>query len=139
MIRDGGAGYTPGPVPSETYPAEGVLDDMVGADPDAIPLILARYAALRAWILEREGAPTALVRHARSAARAHLAATPAEWPERVPLETLLRRRSGGASAALLEAAKRARSAGHAAGARALRQAAQRARWPDGGWPRPSPS
>ena len=82
LVRDGGAPYGPGPSPSETFQAEGVLDDLVEVPADDVPLVLARYAALRAWLLRSEAAARALVRHARSAAWEHLRATPPDWSER---------------------------------------------------------
>jgi hypothetical protein len=138
-IRDGGARYGTRPVPAEPFEAAGVLDDLASAADEEVLLILARYAALRAWLLRRERAAPELVRHALSAAREHLAAAPAGWRERGPLRALLRGENAAVPARLEEAATLAEGAGHLCGARALRHAAQRARWPADAWSRPSRS
>lgn len=139
-VRDGTPRYGEGPVPTELYPAARVLDDLGHAtDPD-VPRILARYAALRAWLLGSGPAPTPESRHAASAALQHLGALAPDWPERPLLERLLGAPGRGHAPQLLDrAATTAEAAGHGHGARALREAAHRARWRATGYPPPSPS
>jgi hypothetical protein len=125
-IRDPRAHYRAGPPGPEQFPSEIVLRDLRdAARPDAAPLILARYAVLRAWALAVEGAPPPLLEHARAAAAGHLAATPGSWPERALLARLLDGAESGeeASAVLENVAETAEAAGHVDGAFAARTAA----------------
>lgn len=70
----------------DRYPADDVLADLPTATDDlAIARILARYAALRHWLLRVGGAPRALTDHAAEAARSHLDA--AGGPEGEPIAT----------------------------------------------------
>jgi hypothetical protein len=135
-VRDPRWPYGEPPVPAEEFAGEGVLLDLPGAILTDVPLIMARYAALRAWALAGNRGPVGA--HAASAARAHLGSVGPGWRE----GTLLRRLLDGARPAgrlLDEAAAEASARGHSAGARALRQAAYRARWGGTGFPPPSSS
>jgi hypothetical protein len=81
-VREGQTHYPAGGPDPEEYPAEMVLRDLSAhGTPEAAPLILARYAALRAWLLGMEGSPPEMLDHARAAARAHLDAAPDGWAE----------------------------------------------------------
>lgn len=151
-VRAAGSRYGEPAVPEESFTCAGVLRDLSDAPDHDVPLILARYAALRAWVLRcrpwdtREPEDPVVVEHALSAARAHLAATAAAWPEARVLEVALARatRAGcdpggdpdvaGQLALLEEAARAADVLGHVHGARALRQAAHRVRWRASGFP-----
>lgn len=112
----------------EAYAAAGVLHDLAAAPDAELPIILARYAALRAWTLRSERAPAAVVAHALSAAAEHLASVEGEWRERRLLREALR---GGVGqrplTSLWAAAAAAEEAGHPHGARALREAVHRHR------------
>ena len=140
-VRDSGTRYGE-MVPAEPFPGAGALRDLSGASCTETPRILARYAALRAWSLQEEGAAVTVVRNARSAARAHLASAADGWPEAARWMSVLgagRRAARGAGrsaalAALDAAADHAAEHGHDHGARAIREAVHRARW----WPGESP-
>lgn len=140
-VRDPAGRYDGGATPSEDFPGAGVLRDLSDASTPDIPLILARYAALRAWSLGPHHAGDPVARHALSAAREHLAATAAtaaDWSEKVLLEQALDDPDGGRALRCLEAAAdAAASLGHRHGAHALREAAHRARWRSSGFPPPS--
>lgn len=144
-VRDGAARYGGAPVPSEDFPGAGAFQELAGAATTEIPLIVARYTALRAWALSVEAGDAAVVEHALSAALEHLAATDDGWAEKAPLTAALADRSGpcagrpraGSLALLLEAAECAERLGHGQGARALREAVHRARWATGSFPPPS--
>lgn len=147
-VRAAGARYGQPAVPEEPFPGSGVLQDLSGAPDHEVPLILARYAALRAWSLwvgpweSGEPEEPAVVEHALSAARAHLAATAELWPEAAVLDRVMEGLTGsglepgqaGALTLLADAARAADALGHVHGARALREAAHRARWRAGGYP-----
>ena len=112
------------------FPADDVLLDLatVGPGPDAArhtALILARYAALRCWLLRTGGAPSALTSHAVAAARAHLDAAE-RCPETGLLLELVEAGLSRAGGLLALAAEEAGRAGHAVGAAALAEAARRA-------------
>lgn len=129
-VRDLRARYGEQPGAPEAFTAEAVLEDLRHASDADLPLVLARYAAVRAWALRGEGSDAA--EHAVSAAEAHLAAADPAWPEGPLLRRLLG--DGRAGPLLEEAAARAAARGHEAGARALRSAALRLRWRDMGLP-----
>jgi hypothetical protein len=127
-VRDGAPRY-PAPSPSDAFPAAGVLDDLRTVPVPDLPLVLARYTALRSWLLRYGDAAPALVGHAGSAADAHLDGLPPDGDARAGLDALLDARTTAEAVAALEtAADAAEASGHAAGARTLRQAAHRARW-----------
>lgn len=122
--HDHGAGFGSA-VPDEAFPAALVLRDLPSVPEPEIPLVLARFAALRAWALRLEGADPTVQSHAVSAAEAHLAAVPEGWIEGAALSALA---AGSAEVARLEEAAAAAGArGHRHGERALRQAVHRAR------------
>jgi hypothetical protein len=127
-IREPGGPYGPPPIEPDRFPAEQVLRDLrTTRDPAAMARIVARYAALRAWILaaDPETDPGFLA-HARSAAFGYLRATPASWPGRPQLRRLVRAaRSPAMVPVLLAAAETAAADGCANGADALRNAAWR--------------
>lgn len=137
-VRAAGAPYGDPAVPDEEFSAAGVLRDLTEAPDGEIPLILARYATLRAWLLQDGPCGDGVAEHALSAARAHLAATAPSWPEGRLLERVLDADPAGPTEpalALLEEASRAADAtGHVHGARSLRQAAYQARWWTSGYP-----
>lgn len=147
-VRATGARYGEPAVPEEPFPCSEVLHDLSDAPDRDVPLILARYAALRAWVLRvrpwdtGEPEEPSVVEHALSAARAHLGATAAVWPEGLLLERALARAPrdvadpdvAGGLALMEEAAIAAESLGHVHGARALRQVAHRVRWRASGYP-----
>lgn len=87
-VRDGAPHYGT-PFPSEEFPGAGALQDLASAPESEIPLVLARYAALRAWGLAREGEPDEVLSHAVSAALAHLEALADRWTEKVLLRDAL--------------------------------------------------
>jgi hypothetical protein len=125
-VRDARAHYGAGGPAPEQFPAELVLRDLGGADGEiAAPLILARYAALRAWMLRGVPGEPELLRHALAAAHAHLEAAPEDWPERALLARLLDRghTDGDVSELLLDVAAAAEGAGHIDSALAARTAA----------------
>lgn len=136
-VRDASVPYGNMPTPSERFAGETVLDDLASAPSQDIPLILARYAAVRAWSLLRERHAPAVTAHALTAARAHLDGTDPEWAEGVLLRQLLT--APDPRPLLDRAAEAARASGHAAGARALRQAGHRLQWHAARYPPPSPS
>ncbi len=113
------------PVPrDDSFPAEAVLRDLVTADRVVAPLITARYAALRFWLLYGTGGDAELLDHGRDAAAEHLACA-GEAEEVVILSTLVDRPEPLRDAvALLERAAElaeARRCPHGAGA--LRESA----------------
>lgn len=130
-VRDGAPPYGEAAVPSEEFPGAGALQDLATAAESEVPLVLARYAALRAWALLRAGERTDVVRHAMTAALEHLAAIGDAWPEKGLLrEALLRearlRETLPSLDLLRQAAARADSLGHRHGARSLRESVHRA-------------
>lgn len=128
-VRDEHAYYGGGHRPREAFAAAGVLDDLAVAPAGEMELILARYAALRAWVLRAMGAEAALTDHAVDAAWRHLAVAPAEWTERPALAALLDCAAPGTAPGLLEtAAESAAALGHRHGEAALREVAHRIRW-----------
>jgi hypothetical protein len=129
-VRERGGRYGEQPIPSERFPAEGVLEDLRHAPEHDLPLIVARYAALRAWMLAR--GDEAVAGHAVAAADTHLDAIGPDWTE----GSWLRHLVDGSTAvrALEHAAREAAGRGHVAGARSLRQAAHRLRWNAVGFP-----
>lgn len=118
----------------DRYPADDVLEDLaaVGHGDAALRTarILARYAALREWLLRLHGAVPALTRHAATAARAHLdmagSPTGEAWEEGVLLRRLGSAGPAEAPGLLALAATEAARAGATAGAAALRGAAREA-------------
>ncbi len=136
-IRDGVGRYGDDPGPAEEHPGAQALQDLPGAAVHHIPLIVARYAAVRAWSLHFQSAPAVVVEHATSAATAHLQATGSGWVENEMLRQAVE--APGDSAVLdllLSAATAADAVGHVHGARALRELVHRARWRASGY-RPS--
>lgn len=135
-IRDAAPAY--GEPDPDGFPGDAVLRDLPlaeGADASRrTARILARYAALRYWLLREEGAPVALTRHARSAARAHLGhlgrrtahGVPAGWREGSLLRRVLDADLAEAASLLAAAAGEAAASGDPAGAAALAEAARRA-------------
>lgn len=113
---------------ADRFPADEVLTDLeraTGADaPVRITRILARYGALRHWLLRVGNAPAAVTDHALRAARAYLAATLDASTEGGPM----RARAGWAEGVLLRRMldSRADRAGDERGASALRRAAVKA-------------
>lgn len=139
-VRDGAVHYGEGTVPSEEFAGAGVLHDLSRAKAAEMPLILARYAALRAWVLRSDGDRGPVAAHALSAARQHLLGTDVEWGERDLLAAALAAGNGARALDLLDAAARAAAArGHEHGARAIREAVHRNRWWRGVLPPPSRS
>lgn len=134
-VRSRKSRYGGPPFPAGSPPAEGALRDLVTAPTAEIPLIIARYAALRAWTLchgsGRRGdeARGAVETHALSAAVEQLEATSGDWPELALLRQALSRPGATRAARVMEAAAAAAAAmGHVHGARALREAVLRLRW-----------
>lgn len=123
----------------DRFPADEVLADLeraTGADAAVrIARILARYAALRHWLLRVGNAPAAVTGHAGRAARAYLAAaldpstgcgrtrTDGVWAEGALLLRMLDSRPDRAGAVLAAAAAEAAAAGDDRGASALGRAA----------------
>ncbi|MBW3553566.1 MAG: hypothetical protein KY466_08650 [Gemmatimonadetes bacterium] len=123
----------------DRFPADEVLADLeraTGADAAVrITRILARYAALRHWVLRVGNAPAAVTDHARRAARAYLSATldasmecglmraEAGWAEGALLLRMLDARPDRAGAVLAAAGAEAAAAGDDRGASALGRAA----------------
>lgn len=135
-MRDAAPAYGPEPG-GDRYPADEVLADLPTArSGDATARILARYAALRHWLLRVEGAPAALTDHAAEAARAHLGAvarpsvegvepgSPEGWAEGEMLRRLGEAPLREAGRLLAEAAGEAAGVGDRAGAAALDAAAR---------------
>lgn len=131
-VRDPAPVYGEGP-DEDRFPADDVLADLARLGSPAPPIraarILARYAALRHWLLRRAAGPAALEQHAASAAREYLAACGAagpgagEWREGALLLRLLQADRGGGAALLSAAATEAFRAGDRRGAEALSAAA----------------
>ena len=116
-VHDQPGAYGPYEVDAEAFPAAHVLHDL-GRVPDAdAPRVLARYAALRCWLLR--GADRPLARHAAVAARRYLGAIE-DWREGALLTRLV---DGEPEPyAVSEAARMAAGAGHREGAYALLRA-----------------
>ena len=130
----------------DRFAGDTVLADLQGAeDPLRVSRIIARYAALRSWLLAAEGMPRRLTRHAADAARAHLEAV-APWAEGALLLELLDADLTRAAALMALAATEAADAEDTAGAQALREGARQAmvlrlresRRPRESWPRSRP-
>lgn len=114
-VRDEPASYGPHEVDDDAFPAARVLEDLArAADRDAARVI-ARYAALRDWLLRQESADPVLLRHSRGAARAYLAAV--DGPEAAALARLADPEPE--LAAFHRAGRAATRAGHTEGAYAL--------------------
>jgi uncharacterized membrane protein YedE/YeeE len=129
-VRQARAYYSARSPEPEQFPAELVLRDLGGAHGEAAaPLILARYAVLRAWLLAGAGTGPEFLAHAHAAALAHLAVLSEGCPERALLRRLLDGvldsavGAGDASALLLDIAAAAEGAGHIDSALAARTAA----------------
>lgn len=144
-VRAAGAPYGDPAVPEEPFSGAAALWDLSGAPDSDIPLILARYAALRAWVLHTGVCGEGVAEHALSAARAHLTALAGDGPDGpegrlldsalvAALEPVSDRAFGHALSLLESAARCADGRGHSHGARALREAAHRARWWLSGYP-----
>lgn len=118
-IRDEQAAYGPHEVDGDEFPAARVLEDLAGSSDEDVPRILARYAALRSWLLGDNDADPLLVRHARETARAYLGALN-DWPDAGPLAQLAD--ADPDLAAVSEAAALADLAGHTEGGHALLRA-----------------
>ena len=119
-VRDQPAAYGPHEVEGDEFPAARVLLDLTHASDADVPRILARYAALRSWLLRQDGADPTLVSHAAHTARAYLQAVE-DWPG---TETLAR--LADPEPALdwaRRAAEIAEEGGHVEGAYALLRAA----------------
>lgn len=128
-VRDRWSRYPAGGPDPEEYHAELVLRDLRthGTD-EAAPLIVARYAALRAWLLGSESPPPGLLEHARETAAAYLDSTPPGWIEREVLRRLVSLPAGAEEPCqlLVRVAEAAEAAGHVEGALAAWTAACRA-------------
>jgi hypothetical protein len=118
-VRDEPRAYGPHEVEGDAFPAAMVLHDLALATDGDVPRILARYAALRCWLLRDLPAEAGFVSHAERTARAYLSATP-DWPERAPLERLLEPEPE--LAAARDAGLAAAAGGHAEGAYAIYRA-----------------
>lgn len=118
-VRDDTPPYGPHEVDADEFPAAAVLEDLARAPDEDVPGILARYAALRSWLLREAGADPVLVRHAAEAAALYLAAVP-DGPEAAALRGLAHRRPG--LDGVRDAARAAEAAGHTEGACALYRA-----------------
>lgn len=133
-VRSRKSHYGDRPFPADSPPAEGALRDLATAPTPEIPLIIARYAALRAWTLchgGRAGDKTrgAVESHALTAAIEQLESTSGDWPDLALLRKALARPGATRSARDMDAAAAAADAlGHVHGARALREAVLRVRW-----------
>jgi hypothetical protein len=131
-VRDLRATYPDRAPDPERFPAELVLRDLCRSLPDgAVPLIVARYAALRAWLLRGAAPEPAFREQARAAATAHLDAADRDWTEGRLLRRLLEPGRPGDPGAepwelLAQVASAAEAAGHLDGALAARTAAWRA-------------
>lgn len=115
FVRDEPAAYGPHEVEADAFPAAAVLEDLRRAPEHDVPRILARYAALRSWLLRGRTDP-GLTRHAARTARRYLAAV-ADWPEAAHLARLADPEP--ALSAVRDAAVAAAGAGHVEGAYAL--------------------
>ena len=141
-VRESPPPYDPRDDPHR-FPADAVLADLEhagGADaPARITRILARYAALRHWVLRAGNAPAAVTDHALGSARAYLAAASLghasacesgnareAWSEGALLLRILQSSPDRAGAMLAAAAVEARAAGDEHGAGALRASAREA-------------
>lgn len=128
-VREPAAPYGAWPDP-RCFPGEDVLADLEDAEAGAAGRILARYAALRLWLLRQHGADAAVGSHAAEAARAHLEAerigAGGEWVEGELLDRLGDAPAAEAPGILALAAAEAGRVGDAAGAAALRRAAREA-------------
>ena len=113
-VRDEPATYGPHEVDDDPFPAARVLEDLPRSPDEAVPRILARYAALRSWCLRKEGADPVLLRHAAEAARRYGAAV--TGPEAEALARLAERAPG---LDAFHAAARAAAADQPEGAYAL--------------------
>lgn len=135
-MRDAAPAYGAEPG-GDRYPADEVLADLPTAGGgDATARVLARYAALRHWLLRAEGAPAALTDHAAEAALAHLVAvarpsvegvepgSPEGWAEGEILKRLGEAPLSEAGGLLAGAAREAAGVGDQAGAAALDAAAR---------------
>jgi hypothetical protein len=118
-IGEGHPAYGPHEADSDVFPGALALEDLRRASTEDAPRILARYAALRSWLLREAAADPILVRHALDTARAYLAATD-PWPEAAPLRRLAE--ADAEPDAAWEAATAADHAGHTEGAYALLRA-----------------
>ena len=118
-IRDRQAPYGPHEIDDEAFPAARVLDDLTRCADAHVPAILARYAALRSWLLRDAGAAPELTDHADLNAGAYLAATK-DGPERRLLSRLAEPEPPLDS--VRAAALAARASGHREGAYALLRA-----------------
>lgn len=134
-VRSRKSRYGERPFPADTPPAEGALLDLATAPTPEIPLIIARYAALRAWTLchdsgsRAERGRDAVESHALSAAVEQLESTSGDWAELELLRKALARPGATRTARVMDAAAAAAAAmGHVHGARALREAVLRVRW-----------
>lgn len=141
-VRDDAPRYGERPVPDEEFAGAGVLHDLTDAEASEMPLILARYATLRAWVMRADGERGPVAAHALIAAREYLLATDTEG-DRTEAEILGTALAAGTTARALDlltaAADAAASRGHDHGARAIRQVVHRARWSLDGLPPPSRS
>ncbi|MFO7895065.1 MAG: hypothetical protein R6U63_15230 [Longimicrobiales bacterium] len=115
-VRDEPAAYGPHEVDDDEFPAARILEDLARSSDQEVPRVLARYAALRSWLLREEDADPVLVRHAAQTARAYLAAVE-DWPEAGPLARLADAEP--ALGPVHAAAAEAREAGHTESAYAL--------------------
>lgn len=115
-VRDEPAAYGPHEIDDDEFPAARVLEDLARSSDEEVPRVLARYAALRSWILGEEDADPILVGHAAQTARAYLAAVE-DWSEAEPLGHLADAEP--ALGPVHAAAAAAREAGHAESAYAL--------------------
>ncbi len=127
LVRAPAARYGDPASRGESFPAEAVLRDLVTADRAVAPLIAARYAALRFWLLHATGEVAALVDHARESALGHLEAADRGEEEVALLRALVERPEplSEAAAVLDLAASEAERGRHPHGAGALREAAFR--------------
>lgn len=128
-VREPAAPYGAWPDP-QGFPGEEVLADLVDARAGGMGRIVARYAALRCWLLRHHGGDPDLTAHAADAARAHVEAVRVAeggaWPEGEILRRLERAGAAEAPGLLALAGAEAGRAGDAAGAAALRKAAREA-------------
>lgn len=121
-VREEPADYGPHEVDDDAFLAARVLDDLTRTPDEAVPRVLARYAALRSWLLREARADPVLVGHGEAAARAYLAVT--DGPEAEHLAELAEAEP--AVTAFREAGAAASKAGHTEGAYALYHAGYQA-------------